>query len=292
MSIIQGPTLWVDAAVAADVGSQRWLVQIHPLDLDRGPIEISETILIGRDANCCLHLPDNSVSRRHAEIEKQDDVYTIRDLESTNGVVINGMPITEHVLQTGDRIQLGSRIFRFLADHDLEAQYHETVYAMMTRDGLTGVFNKRYLLESLDREVARCRRYQRPIAVILLDVDHFKLINDTYGHLAGDEVLQQLSMRLEHVLRSDEILARFGGEEFAIVIVESDRAKALDVAERCRKACAEAAFETSAGLLEVTISLGVSAPAVDEIETQSALLDAADKFLYQAKENGRNQVAG
>ncbi|QDV58232.1 diguanylate cyclase [Rosistilla oblonga] len=292
MSMLQEPTLLVDPATQDAVGSQRWLVQIHPLDLDRGPIEIMETIQIGRDSHCSLRLPDHSVSRRHAEIVKQGDHYTIRDLGSTNGVIINGQAVQSHELQTGDRIQLGSRIFRFLADHDLEAQYHETVYSMMTRDGLTGVFNKRYLLESLDREVARCRRYKRPIAVILLDIDHFKSINDTHGHLAGDEVLQQISSRLGDVLRSDEILARFGGEEFAIVIVESNRKNALDVAERCRKACAKEAFKTSAGLLEVTISLGVAAPAVDEIETRAALLDAADKYLYQAKHAGRNQVVG
>lgn len=292
MSMIQEPTLLVEPAADEAVGSQRWLVQIHPLDLDRGPIEIRETIQIGREGSCGLHLPDHSVSRRHAEIVKQDDNYTIRDLGSTNGVVINGQQVQEHALQTGDRVQLGSRIFRFLADHDLEAQYHETVYSMMTRDGLTGVFNKRYLLESLDREVARCRRYKRPIAVILLDIDHFKSINDTCGHLAGDEVLQQMSHRLGDVLRDDEILARFGGEEFAIVIVESNRDNALAVAERCRQAVAATPFQTSAGMLEVTISLGVEAPPVEAIEDRDALLDAADKFLYEAKDNGRNQVAG
>lgn len=290
MTTILQPTMMVDSGPVSGEGSKRWLVQIHPLDLDRGPIEITGTVKIGRDQLCDLHLPDNSVSRQHAEIQCEDGGYIIEDLGSTNGVIVNEEKVQCRELQTGDRIKLGGRIFRFLADNDLEAQYHETVYSMMTRDGLTGVFNKRYLLESLDREVARCKRYLRPIAVIMMDIDHFKSINDTHGHLAGDEVLQELAHRLGSMLRDDEILARFGGEEFAIVIVESDRDKAIQVAERCRERIADKAFDTSAGMLDITISLGVCAPPVDRIEDRVSLLAAADEHLYEAKENGRNQV--
>ncbi|MEZ6087054.1 MAG: diguanylate cyclase [Pirellulaceae bacterium] len=260
------------------------------MDLNRGPTRLGASLLIGRDERCDLFLNDGSVSRRHAEIVNQSGRFTINDLGSTNGVLVNGRKQVSHELATGDRIQLGSRIFRFLADHDLESQYHETVYSMMTRDGLTGVFNKRYLLESLTREVARCRRYQRPISVILLDIDHFKAINDTFGHLVGDEVLQQLCARLNRVLRDEEIFARFGGEEFAIVIVECQRSDAKDVAQRCRLACAGTPFATSAGNVSVTISLGVATPEIGSIHDGNTLLEAADRQLYLAKQNGRNQV--
>lgn len=183
-------------------------------------------------------------------------------------------------------------MFRFLAHDDLETRYHETVYAMMTRDGLTATFNKRYLLETLAREVARCRRHRRPIALALLDVDHFKPINDTHGHLAGDDVLRSLAERLRGVLREDDILARFGGEEFAILMVELDTSAALTAAERCRQAVEQTPIPTSAGPIPVTVSLGVAAPPVGSLGTAEELLKFADDRLYEAKRDGRNRVAG
>ena len=205
-------------------------------------------------------------------------------------MLVNDAQVQQVLLRSGDRIQLGQRIFRYLADSDVEAQYHETVYNMMTRDGLTSVFNKRYLLDCLDREVARARRHQRRLAVILMDIDHFKSINDTHGHLVGDEVLRELAFRLSDLMRGDEILARFGGEEFAIVDSEAELEEAVALAEKCRVTIAEQPFATAAGPLQVTISLGVAAEIPDNAVTRASLLELADTRLYRAKENGRNQV--
>ncbi len=269
----------------------RWLVQIHPLDLDCGPIELrNEVTSLGRSVDCTIHVNDESVSRRHAEIHRLDSGYQVVDLQSTNGVLVNELPVERALLRSGDRIQLGARVYRFLADNDFEAQYHETVYSMMTRDGLTGAYNKRYLLESLSREIHRCIRHQRPIAVALMDIDYFKSINDTYGHLVGDEVLKELTRRLQSVLRADEILSRFGGEEFAVVMVEAGREAAVEVAERCREAIASQPFETSAGPLNVTASFGVSAPPCECLNDCDSILVEADARLYQAKRDGRNCV--
>ena len=275
----------------ASESSTRWLVQIHPLDLDCGPIELDDEITtLGRSDECTIQVDEESVSRKHAEIRRTSSGFEIVDLGSTNGVLVNEIPAEQVALRSGDRIQLGARVYRFLSDNDFEAQYHETVYSMMTRDGLTGAYNKRYLLESLAREIHRCKRYQRPIAVALMDIDHFKAVNDTHGHLVGDEVLKELARRLHDVLRDDEVLSRFGGEEFAVVMVEADREQAIEVAQRCRLAICNTPFETAAGPLEITASFGVSVPAPESLASVDPILAEADERLYDAKHDGRNCV--
>ncbi len=269
----------------------RWLVQVHPLDLERNRVQLTGgDIVLGRSDQCDVVLDDESVSRQHASICCGEHGYEIQDLGSTNGVLVNDELIDRTTLRTGDRIQMGQRIFRFLADHDVEAQYHETVYSMMTRDGLTSAFNKRYLLECLEREVARAKRHSRPLAVILMDIDHFKSINDRHGHLVGDEVLREVALRITALLGEDQILARFGGEEFAILDGESNLEDAAALAEQCRLAIASTPFETADGPLDVTISLGVAVPNTEEVATGSGLLQVADDRLYVAKEAGRNRV--
>ncbi|MEZ6093777.1 MAG: GGDEF domain-containing protein [Pirellulaceae bacterium] len=276
----------------ADQGP-RWLVQLYPLDLEQSRIELpNHSTVLGRSVDCDIHLDDDSVSRRHAEIRPTEMGYEIIDLGSTNGIQVNDQPVRQHPLRSGDRIRMGQRIFRFLSDCDAENQYHETVYSMMTRDGLTSVFNKRYLLECLDREVARCQRYQRPLGVILLDIDHFKSINDTHGHLVGDCVLRELASRLNSTLRGDEVLARFGGEEFAVVVPESSIDAALEIGERCRSVIAAEPFVTEVGPIDVTISVGVASPEPCQVPDRDTILSLADARLYDAKRNGRNQVQG
>lgn len=268
------------------------LVQIHPMNLQQGPVSLGEMpVRIGRSHECDIEIDDASVSRKHALIRRDGDRYEIVDLGSTNGIRVNEEPVASTPLRSGDRIRVGAVVFRFLAPDDLEIRYHETVYAMMTRDGLTAAFNKRYLMESLGREVARCRRHQRPIALALLDIDHFKQINDTHGHLAGDDVLRQLAERLRGVLREDEMLARFGGEEFAIVMVELDSSAAVAAAERCRQAIEATPIPTAAGPIPVTISLGVAVPPAGWSGTAEQLIELADQRLYDAKSGGRNRVA-
>ncbi|MEM8733444.1 MAG: GGDEF domain-containing protein, partial [Planctomycetota bacterium] len=160
----------------------------------------------------------------------------------------------------------------------------------MTRDGLTSAFNKRYLLECLDREVACCKKHQRRIFVVLIDIDHFKSINDEYGHLIGDEVLRELALRLSRILEEDQVFARFGGEEFAILDSEGDIDAARELGESCRLEIASTPFDTSDGPLEITISVGVAIPETDSITDRDSLLALADQRLYEAKRQGRNRV--
>ena len=270
---------------------KRSLVQIHPLDLNRGPIALEHSqITLGRSSQCDIPIADHSISRQHAEIRTTESGPVIVDLESTNGISVNGSAVELHPLKSGDCIQLGNHVFRFLADDDLEAQYHETVYSMMTRDGLTGAYNKRYLEETLEREVARCKRHQRPLALIMIDVDNFKSVNDSYGHMIGDQVLQELASRLQSILRKDDVLARFGGEEFAILMVEAHAEHAIEIAERCRGAVAAEPIQATIGAVPVTISLGVTAPQSVDLGTGNELIADADARLYEAKRAGRNRI--
>lgn len=270
--------------------TQQWLIQLHPLDLEQSKIKVQgDCMVIGRSEYCDLQLDDHWISRQHAKIQRTSSGFEIRDLGSTNGLLVNDQPVSSVVLQSGDRIRIGKRIFRFLSDGDVESKYYDTVYSMMTRDGLTGAFNKRYLLEYLEREVLRSRRFQRCLSVILFDVDHFKSINDTHGHLAGDDVLRELSKRVQTIIGADEVFSRFGGEEFAIV-AELAPEEAMQLAERCRHMVAIEPFVTCAGPLEVTISLGVASPPAESLRQPQDLLASADSRLYEAKRSGRNRV--
>jgi diguanylate cyclase (GGDEF)-like protein/PAS domain S-box-containing protein len=157
------------------------------------------------------------------------------------------------------------------------------------RDSLTGLFNRRELEARLEEEVNRAHRYQRPVTLLWLDLDHFKSINDRYGHGRGDEALCQLSRVLEYSVRSVDVVGRYGGEEFAVILPETSVAGAVQVCERIREAIEQATVETGEAAIQYTISMGV-APANGNIPGYMAWLEQADKALYVAKESGRNQV--
>ncbi|TWU42043.1 GGDEF domain-containing protein [Novipirellula artificiosorum] len=268
------------------------LVQIYPPDVVDGMVLIEEDLLeIGRDSDVDIVLPDSSVSRRHAEIRREGAGYFVRDLGSTNGTLVNEHAVTERRLCSGDTIRIGSFLFKFLSAGSIESQYHETVYGALTRDALTGTLNKRYLIESMQREIARSNRQQLSLCVLMLDIDHFKSVNDTYGHLAGDEVLREFGGRVSSVCREDDMLARYGGEEFCLMLCGTDCKEGRIMAERCRAIIADTPFATSVGPLPITASFGLACLNAS-ILTPNALLEQADQCLYDAKRGGRNRVCG
>jgi len=182
-------------------------------------------------------------------------------------------------------------VFKFVSGGNIEGLYHEEIYKMTITDGLTQVANKRYLLDFLDREIARAIRFGRPLSVAMLDIDHFKLINDEYGHLAGDCILKELCSLLGKLVRKEELLARYGGEEFVIVLPESGLTSASTIAEKARRMIEQHAFTFADQSIKVTISLGaaeLSPMAADPLN----LLRTCDEKLYEAKNNGRNCVVG
>ncbi|KLU04399.1 GGDEF domain protein [Rhodopirellula islandica] len=270
------------------------LVQIYPPDVIEGMLLLEQDeFQIGRSPDSDLPLFDNSVSRQHAMLIRGQDGYLIRDLGSTNGTLINETVIQDdRSLESGDTVRIGSFLFRFLSADSVETQYHETVYNALTRDALTGAMNKRFLTEAMDRELSRSSRAKLEMAVIMLDIDHFKSVNDTHGHLVGDDVLRTFGQRIQALCRADDMLARYGGEEFCLLLAATGRKDAMEIAERCRATIADTPFATSIGPLPITASFGVSVFDPEQIQSVKDLIGSADQQLYEAKRSGRNQVRG
>jgi two-component system cell cycle response regulator len=243
---------------------------------------------LGRGGENTVVLENDSVSRRHCKVVRKMRQWVVVDLESTNGTYVNDEQVKEYPLRRGDQVKVGDTILKFLSGSDVEAQYHETIYKMTIIDGLTGANNKRFLLESLEREIPRARRHQRPLSLTMLDIDYFKAVNDNYGHLAGDYVLKELANLIRSRLRPDDILARYGGEEFSIALPETGREGAARISEELRELVEKRRFVFEGETIPVTISMGVAQ--LEDRWDVLAFLKSADEKLYEAKRSGRNRV--
>ncbi len=250
------------------------------------------TITIGRADDAEVYLNDDGVSRQHAQlIRYSHELMVLKDLESTNGTYINGQPIKAKALKDGDRIQIGSfTILKFSVQDEVEDHWQQQLYDAAVRDPLTHVYNRRFFSDDLERAMRHALRHRLPLSLVLLDIDHFKTINDTHGHNAGDQVLQELANRLNARIRTDDVLCRTGGEEFAVIARGTTAENAHILAERCRSRVAASPFRIGALELEVRISLGVAGMELEAQREPHTLMAAADKFLYQAKQSGRNKV--
>jgi two-component system cell cycle response regulator len=262
----------------------------EPTLLGRRFVLDSSPIRIGRGAENHIVLEGDSVSRRHAHFEQRSGAWWCVDDGSTNGSYVNDEQIMREArMGNGDRIKIGPTIFKFLSGQDVEAQYHEEIYRMTIIDGLTQVHVKRYLLEALDKELMRARRHQRELSFLMIDIDHFKKINDVHGHLAGDHVLKEVARLIQQRIRRDEVLARYGGEEFAIILPETTLEGGCALAEGLREKIEESRFVFQGETIRVTISIG-AAVLIEEHRTSLDLIKKADEKLYEAKRAGRNRV--
>ncbi|MGR8919673.1 MAG: diguanylate cyclase [Gammaproteobacteria bacterium] len=252
-------------------------------------------LFIGRADDCEIALKDDGVSRRHALIvSSPDGTIVAEDLHSTNGSMVDGEIFGVHQLMGGERLQFGSKtVFKFEYRDAIEERFATHLYESATQDRLTGVFNDRYLREQLTSEFAWHRRHGLPLALIFLDLDHFKEINDEYGHLSGDEVLRQVARRCHIESRTEDVFARYGGEEFACLLRRTPMSAAMTIAERMRAAVESepVSFRSPGGTrsIRVTLSAGVAetGPGIDSPEE---LVAEADRRLYEAKAGGRNLV--
>jgi diguanylate cyclase (GGDEF)-like protein len=267
------------------------LVVIYGPELGRKHNLEAPSLTLGRSNKCDIQIDQESVSRAHSKIINGGKSVRIRDLGSTNGTYVNDELVEERTLVDGDLIKIGRTIFKFLSGGNIERAYHEEIYRLTTVDGLTQIFNKRYFSEALGREIARATRYRRELSMVMFDLDHFKQVNDTHGHLAGDAVLKTLSLTIKAKIRSEDIFARYGGEEFAIILPEIDRHNAHQFAEKIRRIVETTEFRFEGTLIPVTISMGVATLDPEE-PTAAALIKHADEFLYEAKAGGRNCVRG
>ncbi|MBL9021628.1 MAG: diguanylate cyclase [Myxococcales bacterium] len=243
----------------------------------------------GRDAD--VRIDDEGVSRLHAAIRKVDDGYEIFDLESRNGTVVSGHHTKRALLRDGDIIQLGPRVaFRFGLMDERQLEVMRQLFETSVRDGLTGAFNRHHLEERLRGELAYALRHGTELGVLILDVDHFKRVNDTFGHQAGDAVLRHVSSTISGRLRTEDLFARYGGEEFVAVLRGIALAGTARAGERLRAIIAASPTAHEGQTISVTVSIGAASLATTASQSIDALLSSADRRLYVAKAAGRNRV--
>ncbi|MBI5537684.1 MAG: diguanylate cyclase [Deltaproteobacteria bacterium] len=255
---------------------------------------IEGDVLIGRGLQCEIQIDDAGVSRVHARIVSQGGFYVLHDMAARNGVFLNGERVRSQILRHGDRMQLGPGVsLRFAMADELEETLMRTLYRSSVRDPLTGVFNRGHFEERLAAEVAYAVRHHSELALAMLDIDHFKRVNDSYGHPAGDKVLQDVGSLLARVVRAEDVACRFGGEEFAVIARGIDLQGACAMAERIRLGVAAARIPWEQQDISITLSAGVASLSdCGDQRTGARLVEVADRRLYAAKEAGRNRVVG
>jgi len=254
-------------------------------------IEGDKTV-IGRGQKAQIRLLDDGISREHAQLVILKDRIVLQDLGSTNGTYCNGLKVEGNKeLVDGDKILVGSTtILKFTYHDNLDEIFQKQMYESALRDGLTKAFNKKYFTDRLESEFTFAVRHVSPLTLVLFDIDHFKKVNDTHGHQAGDHVLSEISTLLTAALRAEDVFARYGGEEFAVICRGSDVNQGQIVAERMRKAVETHKFVFEGTHIPVTISVGVAGLPDASVKDAAELVSLADQSLYKSKHGGRNRV--
>lgn len=267
------------------------------------PLERKE-VTLGRALDADVRINDSQASRLHARIrtERDDTTGTVRyrltDLDSTNGTLLNGKPIDEAFLEDGDKFLIGDHLIRFEMLDEIDREFQQQIHRLLVHDDLTGLLTSKSFFSELRREAARAEAESKPFCVLMMDLDHFKDVNDKYGHLAGSETLEEVGGVIKNSLRAGDVGARFGGEEFAAFLLDADYAQGMVAAERVRAAIENYDFPAvRRGSTEVsgprthrmTISVGVASFPTDARDPIQ-LVEKADSALYRAKRSGRNRV--
>jgi diguanylate cyclase (GGDEF)-like protein len=286
-----------------------------PPQLERRPVLISirgellatpiplerDKVTIGRALDADIRLNDSKASRLHAQISTEPEAgsgiirFRVKDLGSTNGTLVNGQVVREALLNDGDKILVGDHLFRFELLDEIDQEFQQQIHRLIGHDELTGLLTSKSFFTELRREVTRAEEEGQPFCVLMMDLDHFKRVNDSYGHLVGSRTLQDVGVIIKASLRSGDVAARFGGEEFAAFLLDADYAQALVAAERVRRAVEAHLFSVNNSTAEaaqtfhITISVGISS-FPDDAKDAIQLVEMADSALYRAKRSGRNTV--
>jgi diguanylate cyclase (GGDEF)-like protein len=268
-----------------------------PIPLER------EEVTLGRALEADVRVNDARASRMHARINVEQDPstgearYRLTDLGSTNGTLLNGRPVKDAYLQEGDKLTVGEHIMRFELLDDIDREYQRQIHRLLAHDELTGLLTSKSFFSELRREAARAEAEALPFCVLMMDLDHFKAVNDTHGHLVGSQTLEEVGALITRALRAGDVAARFGGEEFAAFLLHADCAQGLVAAERVRSSIESHLFSAvrrgapndTGETLRLTISVGVAAYP-DDARDPIELVELADTALYRAKNMGRNRV--
>jgi two-component system cell cycle response regulator len=284
------PTL--ERPKAAPAGSSAYLVVIAGPSFGEMYKVKADRVVLGRGDRTDVRIVDDGVSREHAAVQREGGKIVLVDLGSTNGTFCNGVRVPRDGrvdLSDGDKLSIGaSTILKFTYQDHIDEHYQKQLFESALRDGLTNTFNRRYFLDRLHGELRFAVRHGKPIALLFVDIDHFKKVNDTYGHQAGDQVLAAVARIMMTTVRAEDVLARYGGEEFAIICREIELEGAEALAKRLVAAVAAKPLEFGGQQIPVTISVGA---AVDHGRSEAqALIAAADAAMYEAKRTGRNRV--
>lgn len=257
------------------------------------PLE-KEEFMVGRGEHCDLMVEDDLVSRHHCKLVITKEKTLLVDLASTNGTLVNGRKTDRCILNEGDQIQVGSSfICKYHLQEDVQRKFLAELFDAATKDFLTGAYNKRFFLDRLQGEFSYILRNEGLMSIIVCDLDHFKLVNDTHGHLAGDFVLKKVAQHLTQNTRRHDIVARFGGEEFVIFLRDCDHKQAFILAEHLRQGIDRLKLMFNNKSIPITISMGIGTVDNDtraQFKTIENLLAKADEKLYEAKTQGRNRV--
>jgi two-component system, cell cycle response regulator len=253
----------------------------------------SDELTLGRASNVELRINDSGISRNHAKVSRDEmGAIFIEDLSSANGTHLNGDKLMlRQQLRDGDKITLGSTtILKFTYHDTLDEDFQRKMVEAALRDGLTGAFNKKYFMDHLSSEFSFALRHGTPLSLVMFDGDHFKRVNDTFGHLAGDAVLVHLARIAQESVRTEDLFARYGGEEFAVICRGISMHQAAHLGERLRRGVEQQIIEYHGKPIPITISVGVSGIPELGLRTPEELIEAADAALYAAKNHGRNCV--
>jgi diguanylate cyclase (GGDEF)-like protein len=268
------------------------LVRVQGEDIGRVVQLESAEFVIGRHQSCDLPLVDGSVSRRHARILLTEGRHLLEDLGSANGTYVGVDRVDQHWLSDGDIIQFGSTIaYRYSVTDSQQLAMLQHLYDASVTDALTGAYNREYFDARLASELAYARRHSVPLSLLMLDVDHFKRVNDTFGHQVGDEALIKLVESVRTRLRLEDVFCRYGGEEFAVILRTTDLQAGAVAAERIRSAVAQIHLMSNGQRVPITVSIGCASLSCCSEATTTELVAIADRRLYSAKHAGRNRVA-
>jgi two-component system cell cycle response regulator len=271
------------------------LVVLQGVEIGRDFRLKRNTLSLGRDTEADIRIADELASRQHASIEfswdadRQAAAYHLVDLRSTNHTYVNSRPIERIELKDGDRIQIGSTLLKFVLLDDVEAKFHAEVRSRISYDQLTRLLTKESLYLALDMELKRSLRYKLPVAILMMDLDHFKRVNDSHGHPVGSEMLSGVGQIIRETLRGQDVAARYGGEEFVAYLAETPSRAAHQAAERLRARIAGHTFSIDGHEIRITISIGIALCPEHGLDI-ATLVASADKALYRAKKTGRDRV--
>ncbi|MCP4679026.1 MAG: GGDEF domain-containing protein [Deltaproteobacteria bacterium] len=276
-------------------GKKAQLVVVSGNDVGRTLTLDNRIITIGRDPSCDEILHGEGVSRFHAKLGRdRKNMFIVEDLGSTNGTFIGGQRIRKAMLRDGDKVLLGRRtVLKFMLQDQIDEGYFREMYESSTRDGLTGIYNRKYLTEKIVADLSFARRHHIPFSFLMFDIDFFKKVNDTHGHQAGDWALIVVTKCVSNIIRTEDTFARYGGEEFAIIAQGTNFEGSRILGERIRSRIAEQRLTVPDNEEEnfvITVSVGVVTVGKDAISDSATIISIADQNLYKAKNSGRNCV--